>query len=151
MPIGPRARARLAELAQSKELARLEFDGDGLIQLDLGDFVVGVLSREERGCFYFFAYLEAPPGAFAAPTPVSQFDERGPVCRRSRLTTEISTGARVLVAEQPSEALPYQEFVRSLEDFVAAVERARPEPPTGYSSPRPSGTLPADDLHWIRS
>lgn len=146
MPLAFRASALLAEMARDHGLARLEFDADGLIVIDLEDFVVGIILCKPRDSFFFIAWLDGAGGDFPGIGQLADSD-RPP--QRTAQVCETATGARLLVAELPGNALPYPDFARALEEFVVDVERARAA--TREQPLEKTETLPSDEMHWIRS
>lgn len=149
MPLRSRAEALLVEMARDHGIARLEFDENDMITIDLVDFVIAVYLCKQRDSFFFFTRLDGAYSSAQQLIHLSQFGNFGSPQRQTRQVFEPSTGARMLVAEQPSTSLPYPDFVRALEDFVMAVERARAD--AGPAPPQASETLPSDEMHWIRS
>ncbi|HUZ67814.1 MAG TPA: type III secretion system chaperone [Beijerinckiaceae bacterium] len=142
------AEALLAEMAKDHGIARLEFDENNMIMIDLEEFVIAILLSKQRGSFFFLTRLDGSYASAEQLIHLSQFGNFGSPRRQTKMVFEDATGARMLVAEEPG-VLPYPDFVRALEEFVAAVERARAN--SDAAPAQHAETLPSDEMHWIRS
>ncbi|HVB89028.1 MAG TPA: type III secretion system chaperone [Beijerinckiaceae bacterium] len=144
-----RAGIRLAEMARDHSLARLEFDANDLITIDLEEVVVAVLLAKRRGSFFFMCRLDGAPPHPTQLLRLSQYADFGSPRRQTRIFGKEQSGEAILAAEEPGAPMPYVEFVQALQSFVSSVEQARAGAET---SPVKTGqTLQSDEMHWIRS